>query len=178
MIGIEIDPRDLDAMFEAMVKEIREHVTNDLFNRIRNNIVDMNLIGYSNQLFTETMPDYDNGVVNINSPAAGFVEFGTVGEMSVPLDPFAGKSLAGPVRGPGRRGPPPLPPMSRWVKAKGIAGKSQKLTEKMVDAADSIRWGIYWHGGKPHPFARNAIDLIRHKYDGAEIVLEVEVVAS
>lgn len=159
---LALDREDLKQLLLAAIREIRDTILTDLLNTIEENMLDMDIA--RGQLFQDILPDYDEGIIYINAPHAGYVEFGTVGQVYVDPDPYAGDpDLAGPVKSMGRKGPPPELPIRNWARLK-------LGSEEFVEA---IRWKIYWFGSKPKPAIRNAIDFIQHKYNNITLTIEV-----
>jgi len=178
-MDIEINERDLDDMLQGIVSEVRTEMTNDLYNEITHNIVEMNLIGWTHQLLTEIYLDLKNGEIHFNAPWAGYVEYGTPGNESVPVDPWEGTDLAGPGMSRGRKKPSPemIESLTHWIKVKGatkVDGRVKYLSKSESEqAGNAIAWYIYKHGTQPHPFARNGIDTIRTEYEHSTITMEV-----
>lgn len=176
-IRLEFDDADVRALLDEAGKMIIAEITNDLYNKITQNIISMNLVGASTQLLNDITFDLENGEVHCNASHAGFVEFGTAGLRTVNADPYAGTDLAGPTMSPGRAGPPPLEAMIPWVRVKGLvrtkSGRKSTSKKQIENTAEEIRWHIYWHGTKPHPFFRNALDAVANEWNDAEITIEV-----
>lgn len=169
---MEINEDDLyDAIYSA-ITDIKVMILNDLLNEIEDNMMRMGLAG--GQLMNDIDIDFDEGIIYINAPHAGYVEFGTVGERAVPEDPYTGTPMEGPQRSPGRKGPPPLPPISDWVRRKISVSQEKRFTRRQADiVGESVRWKIYHYGTKPQPYTRNAIDTIQSKYENVTITVEV-----
>lgn len=176
-LHIELDEGDLDEMMIGIVADLLIEMTNDLLNKIEENIVEMDLIGWTHQLLTDIWVDFEKHEIHVNAPWGGYVEFGTPGNESVPVDPWSGTDLAGPQMSPGRKGPPPLKPMTKWARVKGatkVGGKARYPTKSDAEqTAEQIRWSIYHHGTKAHPFIRNAIDWLQNEYEHTTVTIEV-----
>lgn len=176
-VTLEVDEGDLREALEALLYDVRVAILTDLLNTIEQNLLD---IGHGGgQLFRDILIDFEKSEIHVNAPWSGYVEFGTVGQVKVPRDPYSGGNYAGPVRSPGRKGPPPKEPIEKWVKDKLRDAdierdkRGRRKPGAIKRLSEQIRWKIYWFGTEPQPFVRNALDEIRNKYDNAVITLEI-----
>lgn len=170
---------DVKALIDGMVKEAVENILVDLETMVQEEIVAQGLTGESSQLLMSVHTDVDKRTLYVNAPYAGYVEFGTSGMFETPDDPYAGSDLQGPPHSPGRKGPPPLIAIARWsrmkltAKVKGRVKYPSMGSKKVLGLARAVQMHIYYHGTKPHPYLRNAIDRTRKKWDEGVIAIEV-----
>lgn len=167
MITLKLDNRDIKTLFKVATKLIENHVVSDITTEIKKQISDQKLSA-EGHLLQSVMPDFDQNIVFINAPYAGYVEYGTPGLYNAPTG-----------MPKGRVAPPPIDVMERWAKLKLASkygenkSKRRKNLEKKM--AQDVAKHIYFRGTMPHPFVRNAIDKVEMKYRKVKLTIDVKV---
>ena len=168
MIRIKFDASDLRNMLEVSGRYVKHYVIVDLETEIKMQILKQKLTS-EGHLLQSVVKEPDLSTVFINAPYAGFVEYGTPGILTAP-----------PGMAVGRMGAPPLENIMRWAKNK-LASKygpnySKQRKNAELKLAQEISRSIYLYGTKPHPFVRNAIDVVEMKYRRMKLRLSVQKV--